>query len=418
MIFAPFILFSMIVFLKYYERKAIDIAILISLIYGLSGFISIYTDVLDISTHSGYRVSTLAGIVYCSLLFICLRPFIKYSNLSISNIKPIKNEKIIRYLAWVSFLWFLFTALISWSQFMGVITGDMAALRQALYNGTAEVGFLTSLPMPIRFVVVTLNMLFGCGWILIFLAFFSLTIQKMSPKYFVLFFVASLSGPWNSILGVDRSGIAIYVLSLLSVIVFFWSFLKKKAKFWITWIVALIFGALFAYLAAMTFSRFSGASGNDTEAVQESLIGYLGQCYIEFCYFFDKVNNPDKSLNLLFPCISKYILGESEIGGVMLNQAIESKTRVFTGVFLTYLGQIELTAGFFVTLLFCLFFSFFSNRVLSTLRKGQITPFTALAYLALAEVMILGQYSYYYQLPQRTFSLIFFLILFKRLSTR
>lgn len=416
MIFAPFVLFFTIALIKYRRIKSIDISILICMVYGISGFVAIFTDALDISTHSGYRVSFIAGFTYCTLLLVCLQPFIKYSNCIVSDIKPIRNERILKFLAWLSLFWFLFSAIMSRDQFWGVISGDMGALRQAMYNGLGEAGFLVHLPSPIRFIVVVFNMLFGCEWILMFLAFYSLTIQKMHIKYFIFFFIASLSGPWTSILGVDRSGIAIFVLSILSVIVFFWKFMSSKTKFCVSLITGIVLSGLVVYLSAITMSRFSGTSGDDIISVKESLISYLGQCYIEFCYFFDNVSNPDKTLNLIFPCISKYILGEKLIGGVMLNQAIEAKTGVFTGVFLTFMGQIQLTAGFPVTVLFCLFFSLLSNSIFRKIKNHTITSFDALAYLALAEVMILGQYSYFYQSPQRTFSLLFFLLLFRRLS--
>ena len=409
MVAVPFFYFSFLAITMYLKRRIIDIPIMICMIYGLSGFLSIFVERFNLSAHPSYHVSFLACIAYCSLLTISLLPFMTFSNCLIRDIRPFNNEKLLKRLAWLAFWWFMFTAIMSWSQFYGVMTGDMGELRQALYDGTAEAGFMTKLPGPLRIILTIFNMFFGCGWVHIFLAFFCLTIQKLPKKYFFLFLISSLCGPWTSILGVDRSGIAIYILSFVSVYVFFWSFLETKIRKRLFVLIAILFGFLIFYLSAMTFARFGGIGEDDTERVNNSLIYYLGSCYLEFSYFFDNVDNPDKCLNLIFPFISKFLLGRELIGGVMLNQAIELKTGVFTGVFLTYLGQIQLTAGFPVTLLFCFAVYYFANRFLSPISKRIINAKVAFLYLMFAEIMVLGQYSYYYQTPTRTFSVVFFI---------
>ena len=416
MIAVPFVYFTLLTLFLYKRHKSLDIAAFICIMYAAAGLGAVSIESLGISPYPNYRVGIFPAFAYCFLLTICLFPFISYSNLRIKAIKPFKNEKLLKTVAWVAFFWFLFTAVMSWGQFYGVITGDLGALRQAIYAGTADAGFMVSLPGPIRFVLTIFNMAFGCGWILIFFAFFCLIIQRLPVKYFLLYIFASLSGPWTSILGVDRSGVAYYLLALISVVLFFWPFMKRTEKKGIVLALGIIVSSLVVYLTAMTLSRFGGVMGDDTDAAKESLIDYLGRCYIDYSYFFDNVNNPDKRLNLLFPFLSKFVFGEELIGGVMLNQAIEAKTGVFTGVFLTYIGQIQLTAGLAVSIIFCVLFFSFANRFLSPVNRGVVSPIVPFLYLMFAEVMILGQYSYYYQNPSRTFSVFCFILLINHLG--
>ena len=183
MIAVPFVYFSILAIIRYMRHKTIDIASFICLMYGAAGLGAIMIDRLGLSAYGNYQVSFFACLAYCGLLTLCLLPFLAYSNLKIKVIRPFKNEKLLKNVAWVAFGWFLFTAIMSSGEFYNVITGDMAALRQALYRGDADPGFMSSLPSPIRFFLTILNMVFGCGWILIFLAFFSLLIQKLISHF-------------------------------------------------------------------------------------------------------------------------------------------------------------------------------------------------------------------------------------------
>ena len=418
MISVPFIYFSLIAFFLYRRHKRLDIATFIAIIYATSGFFSIIMEENGLSEHPSYSITFEACLFYCGLLTICLIPFIFYSDSLIKDIRPVKNEKLLRIIAKIDVVWMLLTVFFSWSEFYGVITGDMGALRNALYAGTAESGYMVSLPSPLRFLLSLMGLLFGCSWVHLFLAFFSKLIQKMPNKYFFMFMAASLQRVWTAVLGVDRSGVAEYVLSFIAILIFFWPFMERKFKRNLGFVSIPIFVGIGWYLVSMTMSRFGGKLGDDTEAVGGSLIYYLGSSYPEFSYFFDNVRHPYTSLNLLFPFISKYILGSDLVTGVVLNQYIEGKTGVFTGVFLTYIGQIQLTAGLVVAVVFCILFCVLGCVFFKRIGQGSVSAKEAFIYLLFAMVMVLGLFSYYYQTPIITASAVFFFFLFSRLGKK
>lgn len=417
MLAVPFIYFSFLGLYMYRKRKKIDLAILICIIYAISGFVGLFMG--DPGERvKGYHISVIAAVSYCALLTMCLFPIAKFSHLGIKSISPVKNEKLLRALSWAAIIWFLIFVIGSWSQFHGIITGDMLALRTALYNGTADDSYIVSMPFPIRFILSSFSYIFGCYWILIFLAFYCLLIQKLPIKYFLFFLIASLSCPWGAVLGIDRSAVAGYLFSFAGIVVFFWPFMEKKIRRWTVILGSVIIGALIAYLAVITISRFGGVKGEDMEGVNNSLLFYIGHSYLYFCYYFDNFDNPAKMLNLIFPFISKFVFGSEVLGGMRINAYLESKVGGDYGYFYTFLGQIQITAGHIVMIVFCILFFIISNNLLSKRKHGMVTPRYAFLYFFFASFMLLGLFAYFYQSPIITASVVSFLIFFKMLGVR
>lgn len=416
MIAVPFVYFSFLAAMMYKKRKRIDLAILICVIYATSGFIGLFMGDPG-SLVKNYHISVVAALSYCILLTLCLIPISKFSHLRIKLIRPVKNETLLKGLAWVSFIWFVLYAYASWGQFKGIITGDLLALRTALYNGTADASFILSVPAPVRFIISLLSYVFGCYWILLFLAFFSLFIQRLPLKYSLFFIIGSLSCPWGAVLGVDRSAIAGYLLSLVGIIVFFWPFMGKKGKKGVAIFGILLVCVLMVYLGAMTLARFGGASGDNMEGVNNSLLFYMGHSYLYFCYYFDTFNNPFKMSNLLFPFTNKFLFGDEMLGGMRINSFLESKIQGGEfGYFYTYIGQIQITAGHFAAILFCMLMFVVGNRVLKNRKECIVTPKYAFLYFFFSSFMLLGLFAYFYQSPTITFSVFSFIILFQMMG--
>lgn len=189
MIAVPFLYFTALALFLLKNRKKIDIAIFICLIYAVSalfGIIAEEGDLFEFGTPN-YEITPWSAFLYCFLITVCLLPLITISNLSIKEIKPLKNEKALRLLGWMAIIWFAIYAIGSFSQLKSVLSGDLLALRTALYQGTSDDSFIVSMPFPIRILISTLSFVFGCTWILIFLAFYSLLIQKLPLKYFFFY---------------------------------------------------------------------------------------------------------------------------------------------------------------------------------------------------------------------------------------
>lgn len=417
MIAVPFIYFSLIALWQYIRNKnRIDIGFLIAALYAVSGLFSIFYKFYTYDVN--YEINFIPCFVYCSLLTLNLLPFLKYSHLGV-NIVPSKSSvKWVKILSWMAIGWFGLTLLFSFNQFIIMLTGDMLAARAAVYQGVTEDGWMSQLPFIIRMPIVILNLCFGCPWILILLAFYSYFILNLPLKYFLFFFIASLSGPFGGILGADRSHTAYWILSLFGIYSLFLPSIPQKLRKYMNTFIMIIVVALCIYLSMMTIARFEDRDmgiGN-VSGVEASLISYLGQSYPKFCYFFDYFTPAFSNLNLLFPFTAKYILGEELVGGVMLQQEMDLRTGISTGVFYTYLGHILIFCGKSVMFIFSFLYSFISVKLLKSFKKRNMDLKGTFIYFGLSSIMILGLFTYHYATPKRTFSIFFFLFLFNRIT--
>ncbi len=407
MISIPFIYFSLLALFLYRRSNSFDVSTFICTIYATSGLFSIFAYRSGISEFglAEHNISFLSAFSYCFLLTICLFPFMTYSSSVINEIRPVKNEFILKTIAWLSFGCFAITVLFSISTFIQIITGDLDAIRSALYEGDNEMtAYTIALPFPFPLLIAFLNICFNCSWILIFLAFFSLVVQHLHVKYFFLYMLASLSGPWSSVLGVDRSGFAYYILSLLLVFIFFRPMMAKHVQKKVGIVLASVLGLSLFYLSMVTLSRFDDDSDAEFSGVDVGLVSYLGQSYPNFCYFFETFESPFKTLNLLTPAISKYVLGEKLVGGTTLQQYIGDKTNQPLGVFYTYLGNILVTSGRGVMVIFCFLYTYILYRFFSKLQESTLSIIISYVYLLGASVMVLGLFAYFYSTPYRTLS--------------
>ena len=171
------------------------------------------------------------------------------------------------------------------------------------------------------------------------------------------------------------------------------------------------------YIANLTTARFddydsvAGLSGSFS-----GVLVYLGQSYINFCYFFDTFTPPYHTLAIIFPSFFYFVLGDDLVGGTVLQAHWDLLTGYSTGVFYTFMGHIMIFAGFFVLVVFCVLYSTISNSILKrNVLKGG-TLHSLFMYQALASVMALGLFGHYYASYILTFSLVFFYCFTKYLS--
>lgn len=421
MIGLPFIYFSLLTLFLFSKKRKIDFATILSGIFAISGLFSILLDTFNLLTNatSNYSISLFAGSFYCVLLTLGIIPFAINSNVSIKKISPVRYPSLLKIIAWIAFIRLIALIVLSFDEFLFILTGDFAEMRTELYKDEFDIDYLASLPAPVRLIMVIFNMIFGAPWILILLGFYSRFVQKLPSIYFVLFILASLSGIWYGILGVDRSATTYWIISFIMIYFFFRQFMDEKAQKKVVTIMLILIGIAALYIGAVTISRFgehdygAGISGS-----QGGIITYLGQNYINFCYFFDNFHCNWKTLNLIFPFTGKYLLNSQFVGGVSIQQHLTLLTGMETGVFYTYLGQIMISAGKEVMIIYSLFHCLGSIFLLRKIRCKSVSLITVLLYILLSSIVFLGAWVFFYSSPSITFSVIFFLILCKILGKR
>ena len=417
MIYIPAIYFSFLSLLLYRRNKNLDIATFISITFAISGFFSILVDVFELRYGDtvDYQITPIAAAFYCGLLTMCIIPFAVNSNVKIAQIRPIRNVRVLKGIAWMSLVWFLASLLFGWDSVIRVLTGDMNEMRVAVSQETAEsYDWMLRLPTPVRFVITVFNMVFGCTWTLIFLAFFSRYVQKLGSKYFYIFIAASLSGPFMGIVIADRSKTAYWILALIGMYLLFSPMMDKAEKKDFKKFGVIIVAMLSSYLAAVTISRFGWRdAGTDIGGTEGGIVSYLGQVYINFCYFFDEYEPPFNHLGIIFPFTSQYIFGVPS-GGTVIQEQMNLLTNHQTNVFYTFIGQIIIGAGKTVAIAFCLVYVFFCAVLLPKItKKNRIRLHELYLYFALVSVLLLGVFVHYYTSSLLTCSLVVMYLLIR-----
>lgn len=410
MIGVPFVYFSMLFLVFYSRNRKIDLASYTALIYAVSSFFSILIDFYRLRGFDtlNYDISFEATFVYCSLLTLCIIPISLYSNAKIKYIEPIKNVRFLKGFAWLCAIYFVFNLLMSLSDIIFILTSDMGELRNLLYKDEFSAGWIGRLNPILRLPFALMNMLMGCPWIFMLLGFFSFFIQKLPVKYMLLFFIGSLSGPLSSIIGVDRSGMAYYLISLGASYLIFTPYMDKSQKRKITIALGILVAFIILYLTTLTNSRFEERDGGQLSGSIASLVSYFGQSFINFCYYYDTFKTPDPSLQLIFPFTYQYFIGTEHLGAVGIQEYLTLITGKFTGVFYTFLGHISLTAGNAVMIIYCLVLFIISILLLNRRRKSVINLKQLFFYYLFASVIFLGIFTHHYAHSSKTFSVIAF----------
>ena len=390
----------------------------ITLIYAVSALFSVvmYAVGLTIYESETYRPTLLPTIIYCSLIYLCLYPFLKYSNLRFHKIHPVKNERFLIILSWISVVWFILTFYVYINAITQVLNGDFAALRNALHSGDRISNEALKLPLIIRKLWALLNYIFKCPWVMIFFAFYAKFVQRLSWKYFFFFLLASTTTVMEGIVGIDRSKVTYWLIAIGANYLFFFKYVPTKEKKQINVsLIVLVFFAIF-YLSIATNSRF-GDREYDNSAVSGSLGGvllYLGQPYPNFCYFFDNFKSSWTTLANIFPTYYYLFYDNEPVGSVLIQTHLDTVTNVErTGVFYTFIGALMVMSGFFTALIYCFFYYLISNIFLKRLFKNDTTIISLFLYQALSSILILGLFGYYYAEPLLDLSVILSFLLIK-----
>lgn len=406
MTYIPLVYFGCLAYFLFRRYKQMDMATIISLIFAVSGLFSVLIDINGYRSSETYKyeISIVPAVLYCILLTLCILPLSRCNISNRINIEPVGKVKLIKLLSVISIVWFALSVYFGWNTFRFVLMSDMADIRNDLYQGIRIESWMVGLPGPARLIFSLLNMMFGCPWILLFLGFYSMIGNQMPLKYSYYFFIASLSGPFNGILGADRSSSAYWIMSAVTLFFLFRKQLPFKVKRQISVIGIITLAGVVVYLAAMTISRFG--EQDSSGGALGSLIEYLGQSYINFCYFFDRYELPFHHFGIVFPFTSEYIFGVPS-GGTIIQEEMTFLSNKSTGVFYTFIGQMIIGVGQFWAMFFTLAYAFASYRTMGKInRRKEINIMSLYLYFAFASVVLLGIFCHYYANATKTFSLV------------
>lgn len=392
--------FFLVYFLKRNKGfQYFDIAQFIILMFGVSSVFSIIMYLLDMMSSDtyGYVISPVAALSYVVLLFLCIRPFARHSHNKIIKLEPLRKPSIIHFIAIIALVWFIVSIFLIRDSVLFVLKGDMGDIRQSIYQDQGPESYLASFPNGIRQILVSLNIAFSCPWVSIFLAFFLRFVQKSPVRYSIFFILTSLFSPIQGMAGADRSTSAYWMIAIGAMYIFFRPYMNNDERKKLIRIILCVITVLVLYLAAMTISRFgTETNSSGLSDSQSSLIGYFGQPYINFCYFFDNYQPPFPNLGILFPTTMHLLLG-LDVGGTIIQEEMTLLTGIQTGVFYTFMGQIMVGTGKTITIVFTLLYAVLCSIVVPIIsKKGVMTADKAFLYIALCSIVLFGLFVHYY----------------------
>lgn len=407
MIYLPFVYFSILSLILYFRYRRIDLTTIISLIYALSALASILMKFYGLADVTHSQISVFTGILYCFLLTICIFPILYGSSMLEQSIaiSPIRNTKFLKLISLVAFVWFVLIIILGREQISYVLMNDMAEIRSEMYSGYGTGRkWQASLPLLLRLPFTALNLIFGCPWVLIFLGFYSMTSPIFPLKYSILLLLASISGPIYGIMGADRSAVAYWIIAFGVLFLLFRDKLTSDRKKSVGRLFVFISFALIAYFVAMTIARFG--ERDSSGGVVGSIISYLGQPYINFCYFFDNYELPFQHWGIVFPFTSNYILGVPA-GGVVIQEIMTRLSNMETGIFYTFLGHWTVGVGQTWMIILVMIYMIMSYFIIYLIKKRKKLKIDSIfIYFAISSVVLFGLFAHYYAEPSQTISVI------------
>lgn len=422
MIAVPFAYFLFLFFFHFFRNeKKVDIACYILMIYTISSLCSIFLEVFNIRSNDTiyYTISVNATFVYCALITLGVYPFMKYPNTRILKISSSSKPELLKLLSWLFFLWFVLYTVMSFGSLVKILTGDMGELRNEHYLGEGEVKWFASFPFVVRLPFSLLNLITGSPWILLFLGFYCIAIQKLPNKYGLMYVGASLIGIVRNIVAVGRSDIIYWLISVGACCVFFYPYFsqgqwKKLKKY-----LYVLIGLFIFYIIMTTVSRFGDREmGGEIGGAEGGFLFYAGQSFRNFCFFWDTFTCPLPSLEVILPFTYTLLGFSTEGGAVAIQQMLSMVTNYELGVFYTYIGQIAVASSNNVAIVYCIVLAFVSLICAKNVLREHIGIFACYMYLVCSSVIFLGLFSHYYCNLPKSFSVIAFSLIIYNLSKK
>lgn len=354
--------YFLFLFLKIYKKHGLDISAVIVAVYMVSALCS----VLLLSGKGGVVYTKLIPsfiptVIYCAMITLVVYPFYKFNSNKKREFKMM-NQRLFSTMAWTYIIAF-FSSIILFREdliFRFALGSEIGELRgAALANAQSSLSGLSRLLFNFFGVILSLSP------VAFLLFLYSLSFLHKKWWFNVLLFMSSMGCIVQGIMGIDRSMTAYWMIDLVFIYVLMSPYLKRESKRIVFFLGIVAASLALAYIILMTFSRF----GDNSES---SVLNYLGQSYLNFCWFWDNYTPPLTNWGFFFP-ISNHFLGVdfgAPVAPVEFGEFIEPKVGFFVNVFYTFLGTILLYLGQWAVIPYCICFFFASKYLLGKRVKG------------------------------------------------
>lgn len=403
MVAVPFVYFSFLLLYVLRKKKSFDISAYIISFYLISAFFSILIDVKDLRSYEtrNYDIGIIPSIMYCLLITIVIYPFIKLpiqGKLNI-DVKPL----VFKYLSFFSIVSFLILIALSYNTMFQILSGDLGALREAIKSEGEITSVYENAPTFLKPIARIVTLFSNISLIVLLFYFYSISFLKKSKLFNSLLFMSSLSIVILAILGIDRSKIIYWLITYGFFLILFWKNMSRKQQRTNIFGISLILFALSAYFVSVTLSRFEGTD----LGVDNSIISYAGQSFINFCYFFDNKPYQEYTLQRLFPIFYNFFVDNGINSAVELNRLMTYKTGIFHGIFASFIGDILMTTNIFTAVIYCLVISRITYVIIVKNKNTNSFYYLVLLFF-FCSIPMLGLFTHFYSHTDRMFGFLLF----------
>lgn len=354
--------YFLFLFLWIYKKHGLDISAVIVGVYMISALCSaLLISGMGSEEYAKKVPSLFPTVIYCAMTTLTVYPFYEFNSNKKRELKMM-NQRLFSIMAWTYIIAF-FSSLILFREdliFRLALGAEIGELRgAALANAQGSLSGLSRLLFNFFGVILSLSP------VAFLLFLYSLSFLQKSWWFNVLLFMSSMGCIVQGIMGIDRSMTAYWLIDLVFIYVLMRPYLKKKSRRIVFFLGIVAATLAFSYIILMTFSRF----GDNSET---SVLNYIGQSYLNFCWFWDNYTRPLTNWGFFFP-ISNRFLGldfGAPVAPVEFGEFIELKVGYFVNVFYSFMGTVILYLGQWAVIPYCVGFFFASKFLLGKRVKG------------------------------------------------
>lgn len=392
MVLVPFVFFGALAFHWWREHGGMDVCVYMALLYALTSLLAVVIVVGGMLGGGGilFAENTLeTGVVptvlYCLLIGLSMLPFSMIYNRDLKVVTS-RMPLVVDALCVVLFLEALLNLYLVADSTLEILTGDLSTIRSDHYEGILSPADVKAESMP--FVVRVFRYLNAATILALPIWFYSVSMLKRPWWYNALLFSTSLSMPLAGIQCADRTECAYYALMAVFCYLLFGKFLTRQLKRRLMWLSVAGGLLMAAYLTAVSVARFEDREGGATQSV----VQYVGQGYLNFCFFYEYANRDLVTTEREFPLVNHFLLGVDSNPERRFKRSGEQGFSI--SVFPSFVGDLLLDLSPLGMSVWVLYYFLLCCLLIRRAHREELEISEVLALFVVASVPIFGVFYY------------------------
>lgn len=206
---------------------------------------------------------------------------------------------------------------------------------------------------------------------------YSISFLKKTLWFNIFLLISSCGCVISGILNIDRSVLVFWLFNIVFIFFLFRPYLSKKTKHLLLLVAGLIVWGAGMYLVNMTLSRFGNTA-------LDSIYDYMGQSYLNFCWFWDNYEAPVTNFGLFIPLLSHFFIDWGyPVGAVPFGWFVGDRVGYFVNVFYTFMGTLIVYLGQWAVIPYCIIYFFIAKAIVKTRSSISIQHFIIIFIAAL-----------------------------------